>query len=120
MRDHEARQFAEAKLLRLRGLNGNGLPHEFQLEVYIVACSHVQVLTAGYSARQQRAVIYPILEGQATYYWHDNFYPDAKGTIEWRFRCGDHANDIDARKTFEFDRVMEAYVLTRHSETPCE
>ena len=120
--DAEAQQFAEVKLLRLVDLNGDGLPYEFQLEVYLAGCGHVQVLTAGYSAKQQRAVIYPIIEGggQTPSYWHDNFYPDEKGTVHWRFECWDHANDIDAQKTFEFDPGKEAYVLTSHSETACE
>lgn len=117
----EAQQLVEVKLLRLTDLNGDGLPHEFQLKVYLAACGHVQVLTAGYSAKQKKAVVYPILEqgNRDPYYWHDNFYPDENGTVHWRFQCGDHANNIDARKTFEFDQEKEAYVLTSHSETPC-
>jgi hypothetical protein len=119
--EDEADQLVEVKLLNLKDLNGDGLPHEFQLKMYLAACGHVQVLTAGYSARQEKAMAYPIVEqgNQDPYYWHDNFYPDKNGTVHWRFLCGDHANNIDARKTFEFDQDREAYVLTSHSETPC-
>lgn len=117
--DAEAQEFAEVKLLRLRDLNGDGLPYEFQLEVYVAGCGHNQVLTAGYDAQRNRAVVYPVIEGQGTYYWRDNFYPDENGTVRWRFQCGDHANYIDTQKTFEFDPVREVYVLTSYSESDC-
>lgn len=120
MDDVDAQLFSKVRLMRLRDLNGDDLPHEFQLEVYVAACGYVQVLTAGYSAKQQKAMVYPILEGQAARYWHDNFHPDEQGRVHWQFQCGDHANDIDAKKTFEFDQAQDAYVLTSHSEAACE
>lgn len=114
-------QLAEVKLLRLRDLNGDGRPHEFNLRVYLAACGHVQVLIAGYSAKQGRAIVYPLLgDHKSPDYWHDNFYPDQDGTVHYRFACADHANDVEVLKTFEFDAQLEAYVLTSRSERECE
>lgn len=117
---NDALKLVEVRLMQLKDLNGDGLAHEFQLVVYVAGCGHVQVLTAGYSVKQQKAIVYPVFEeSDEPSFWSDNFYPDETGVVRWKLPCGDHANDVDTEKTFGFDPAREAYVLRAHSETIC-
>ncbi|MBS3788314.1 hypothetical protein KGY79_09000 [Candidatus Bipolaricaulota bacterium] len=110
------------KLLTFSDLTGDGLPHQFQIEVFGGSCGHASVLTAGYSKKEDKAVIYPI-KGRnpfRPYYWHDNFYPNENGEFTWELRCGDHGNGTYKREKFEFDKDLQAYVLEESEKTPCE
>lgn len=114
-------RLVEAKLLKLRDLNGDGLPHEFTLSYQLGACGHVRVLIAGYSVRQGRAIVYPILgDRHSPYYWHDNFFPDKTGTIQWHLSCGDHGSPYGERKMFTFSEKRQAYVLRTRSQYECD
>ncbi|MBS3789217.1 hypothetical protein KGY64_08035 [Candidatus Bipolaricaulota bacterium] len=113
---------SEVHLLDLEDLTGDGKPYEFQIEVYVAGCGPVEVLTAGYSPYTNKAIVFPIIGKDPTdpYYWHDNFFPDETGTVNWEYRCGDHANTIYSRKKFEFNQTIEAYVMTEYERISCK
>lgn len=115
-------EMKRVQLLTLSDLTGDGLAHQFQIEVFGGACGHALVLTAGYSQKRNEAVVYPI-RGEnpfRPYYWHDNFYPNDEGIVEWEFQCADHGNDVYHHQRFVFDKDLEAYVLTESEKVKCE
>lgn len=118
----EALEMSEVHLLELEDLTGDGKPYEFQIEVYAAGCGHVEVLTAGYSPSQNEAIVFPIIGKNPTdpYYWHDNFFPDENGTVNWEYKCGDHANTIYSREKFEFNQTIEAFIMTEYVRMPCK
>lgn len=118
----EALEMSEVHLLDLKDYTGDGKPYEFQIEVYVAGCGHVEVLTAGYSPKRDEAIVFPIIGKEPTdpYYWHDNFFPDETGTVNWDFKCGDHANTIYAREKFVFNQTIEAFVMTAYERISCE
>jgi len=120
--EEEALEMSEVHLLDLEDITGDGKPYEFQIEVYVAGCGHVEVLTAGYSPSQNRAIVFPIIGKDPTdpYYWHDNFFPDETGTVNWEYKCGDHASTIYAHEKFEFNQTIEAYVMTEYERISCE
>jgi len=115
-------EMKRVKLLTLSDLTGDGLAHQFQVKMFGGACGHALVLTAGYSKKENRAVVYPI-RGEnpfRPYYWYDNFYPNREGVVEWEFQCADHGNDVYEHKRFVFNEELEAYVLTVNEQVKCE
>ena len=120
--EEEALEMSEIHLLDLEDLTGDGKQYEFQIEVYIAGCGHVEVLTAGYSPDQNKAIVFPIIGKNPTdpYYWHDNFFPDETGTVDWEYRCGDHANTIYSHEKFEFNQTIEAFVMTEYERISCK
>lgn len=110
------------KLLTFSDLTGDGLAHQFQIEVFGGACGHSYVLTAGYSKERNKVMVYPIRGANPfrPYYWHDNFYPDENGEYTWELRCGDHGNGTYQREKYVFDQELQAYVLKEKESTPCE
>jgi|GEM_PF-6250069 len=110
------------KLLTFSDLTGDGLAHQFQIEVFGGACGHASVLTAGYSKERNKAMVYPILGSNPfrPYYWHDNFYPNENGEFTWELRCGDHGNGTYQREEYVFDEELQAYILKEKESTPCK
>ncbi|MBS3789015.1 hypothetical protein KGY79_12575 [Candidatus Bipolaricaulota bacterium] len=120
--EKEAMEMSVVRLLNLKDLTGDGRPYEFQVEVYVSGCGHVEVLTAGYSPYRNEAIVFPIIGREPTepYYWHDNFLPDETGTVNWEYKCGDHASTIYAHEKFEFNQTIEAFVMTEYERISCK
>jgi hypothetical protein len=118
----EAMEMSKVHLLDLTDVNGDGVPYEFQIIVFYASCGHVEVLTGGYSPKRDKAIIFPIIGINPTepYYWHDNFFTDENGTVNYEFTCGDHGNEIYRGKKFEFNQTIEAFVLTEFEQISCE
>ncbi len=106
-------------LINFKDYTGDGQKYEFKLIGATFPCGHTEFLIAGYDQENNKAVVYPVVENQDTFYWRDNFDPDSVGKVEWRFQCGDHGNDLEEYKLYQFNTDQENYILTEDKETPC-
>jgi hypothetical protein len=90
------------------------------------ACGHLETAIAGYSARQRKALLYPIVSSDgARSYWHDNLFPGpddaARATRRrYQFRCLDHGNDRYTAKEFAYDPLPEAWRQTWGDGRDCK
>lgn len=109
----------QVKLINFKDYTGDGQKYEFKLTGATFPCGHTEFLVAGYDKKNNETVIYPIVENQDIFYWWDNFDPDSTGKAEWRFQCGDHGNDVEEYKLYQFDADKGNYILTENKETPC-
>ncbi len=111
------------KLLKLADFNGDGHAWEFRLMHGGDVCGHAPTLLAGYSAKQRRAIVCPVITGRVTQYWYDNLFPHperiASSTILHEFHCGDHGNDVLEVEGFEYNPGIEAWVMTRRESHLC-
>lgn len=121
--DPKSQDVEPTKLIQLADFNGDGHAWEFRVIQDGDACGHKVTLLAGYSAKQRRVILYPILKGKTLAYWHDNFFPNpgkpaiSKRRYEWP--CGDHGNDVFHVEEFEYNVPIEAWVLTREDDGLC-
>lgn len=109
----------EVKLINFEDYTGDGQKHEFRLTGATLACGHTQYLIAGYDKQINQAVVYPVVEGDRSFYWMDNFLPDSSGNVEWRWPCGDHGAEVERYKRYRFDSEKKAYLLSESQESPC-
>lgn len=111
------------RLLRLADYTADGHAWEVRFIGFVAACGHLETLLAGYSEKQRKVILHPIVSGAETRYWHDNLFasPDAKHAvrIDWTWPCGDHGADHFDRETFRFDRVRERWSRTSASSSRC-
>jgi hypothetical protein len=115
------------KLIELADYNGDFDAWEFRL-VRHESFSNFETMLAGYSARQRKAVVYPIISGNSRAYWHDDLFPDAAhaedmsmngGRIRYLAFCGERGNSRQVVEEFAYDRNQEAWVLKRNEARDC-
>lgn len=111
------------QLITLADYTGDGHAWELRLIHDGQSCGHKDTLLAGYSGVQHRVILYPIVMGKERAYWHDNFFPSARhpsaATVQWEMQCGDHGNDIFSERHFEYNPVLEAWVMTDQDASLC-
>jgi len=110
------------KLMKLVDYNGDGHAWEVRFAQH-GACGHLLTQVAGYSARQRKAVIYPIIADD-TVYWADNLFPapdDAAQAVRLRYglACGDHGNETYSADEYAYEPAREAWVRTRAERHAC-
>ena len=117
------REMEPTKLIRLADYNGDGLAHEFRIVVFSFGCGHSDGLIVGYSAKQHRVRVYPIIRGASTEYWHDNLFPppyeSGSAILTHRILCRDHGIDSFSESTFAYNPEVEAWVMTYSTNGLC-
>jgi len=118
----EGNHIDSTHLLALADYTGEG--HAWQVRLIQAGCScgHLDTLLAGYSARQRRVIIYPIVLGPLRTYWQDGLFPsptEKRGSPIVRHLGCDHGSETEWIDTFVYDLRQEAWVQTRHMQRAC-
>ena len=128
--DHDLRTSANAveptKLLKLADYNGDGHAWEFRLVETAGTCGPLYTLLAGYSAKQRRAILYPIVSGNDVAYWGEDFFPPPIAPSAQTIHTGSDPCQFDddpslllADQIFEYNQSLEAWVLTDEQSHLC-
>lgn len=121
--DPRGRIVEPTKLLKLADYNGDGRAWELRLVESGGSCGHYQTVLAGYSARQRKLILFPIVAGAAVRYWHLDFFPSPLATPATSVRqvwpCGDHGNPLLGENDFEYNPHLEAWVRTGTVDRLC-
>ena len=115
----EEHELETVQLIKFKDYTGDGQEYEFKLTGETTPCGHTHYLIAGYDAKNNKAIVYPIIKKEKTLYWHDNFLPDSFGKAEWAWGCGDHGSDMEYYELYQFDSEKESYVLMEEKTTQC-
>ncbi len=115
----EQLEYTDVDLMNFQDLNGDGYYYEFLLNGFTLACGHTEHLVLGYSKANNKAVVYPIINKDQTFYWVDNFLPNSEGKVEQGWSCGDHGSDTEEKNTYRFDPKKESYYLEGSSTKKC-
>jgi len=118
-------ELERVKLIELAHYNGDSDSWEFRLQQYEDS-SDQDTMLAGYSARQRKAVLYPIISGKERNYWHVNLFPSAahaskgRGRFRYNLTCGFMGSSMQVTEEFTYDADQEAWVRTRLESRDCE
>ena len=119
----ESIAFEATKLIRLADFTGDGHAWEFRL-VQPNVCGHLYTLLAGYSPRQRRAIVYPIVRERKRWYWEEDLFPSPEKpnatNVRTVWHCGDHGVEIQTEKVFVYNPRQEGWVLASDRSTECE
>lgn len=124
--DPSAEVVEPTKLIQLVDYNGDGHAWEFRLVQNEGGCGATVALSAGYSAKQRRAILYPVIVGAERLYWYPHLFPapspalSTKGKLHYEVNCFDHGNDTHVEQWFQYDRKAEAWTRKKSVQHPCD
>lgn len=111
------------KLINLRDYNEDGHAWEFRIIGNWEAGEDFETMLVGYSAKQRRVILYPIVTGKDAVNTLDHFFPfpdqPAAATVHYHLSCFDHGNDVLNEQDFEYNPQIEAWVMTRQDFSLC-
>jgi hypothetical protein len=112
--------------LPLMDLNGNTHAWGFGLRHCGLGVGRWYLLLAGYSARQRKVVVYPVIQGDQQFEWyvaHAYFPPkpeDGPVTLTAYRVCGEQGATTGYKRKFTYNVEREAWVMTEETITHCE
>jgi len=116
--EKDSGDIVRVNLIKFNDYTDDGKNHEFNLLGNYINCGHNEYLIAGYDNKNNKAIIYPIINDEEKYYWGDNFIPRGN-IIDYKLECGDHGNETDINRVYKYDDKLSGYKLISKSERAC-